>query len=200
MWSQTGFDMPDDLPYHVPDLGTYAARCMSQIIGSDLLIYDTLGMSRGGRDTELGFALGLRVAAWIVGPVEHGNLFLMLERPGCRIDRFPGWPAALAELRVQAERSASALAREAGVDPSYWSRLERGERQPPSRGVVLAMARALGLDPEGTDWLLLVAGHRTRLLERVAAVLLNERIPLEHCQGFAGAVELLCRCVEATAS
>lgn len=65
----------------------------------------------------------------------------------------------LIEYRKAAGVSQSALARQAGVSPSYVNRLERGERTPPSREVVLRIAAALGLDAVERDRLLLSGGY-----------------------------------------
>src|SRR3954454_660922 len=65
-------------------------------------------------------------------------------------------------LRAFRERmglSCNELERAVGVEPSYISRLERGEREPPRRRVVegLAVALQLGLDEQ--DRLLVSAGY-----------------------------------------
>lgn len=54
--------------------------------------------------------------------------------------------------------SLGALARLIGVDTSYLSLLERGERTNPARDVVLAIARTLNLGSDETDHLLFTAG------------------------------------------
>lgn len=63
--------------------------------------------------------------------------------------------------RLRVALSQGRLARLAGVDPAYVSRLERGPIAPgnaPSRKVVLALAEAVDAGPEGTERLLCAAG------------------------------------------
>ena len=70
--------------------------------------------------------------------------------------------AAVRTLRQQAGLSLNELARRAGVDPAYIHRIEaRGRQRPPlpRRGVVVAIAAALGSDARRTDQLLALAGH-----------------------------------------
>lgn len=72
--------------------------------------------------------------------------------------------ATVRALRTTAGISLNELARRADVDPAYIHRIEArggGARRPPlpRRGVVLAIARALGLDAPRTDQLLALAGH-----------------------------------------
>ena len=72
--------------------------------------------------------------------------------------------ATVHSLRQQAGLSLNELARRAGVDPAYIHRIEsRGgtQRRPPlpRRGVVSAIAAALGSNPHQTDQLLALAGH-----------------------------------------
>lgn len=67
------------VPYVTGDPDIWAARVLGQIRHADLLIYDTEGQSRGGRDTELGVALGLGTPIIIVGPIDtdHASLFVL---------------------------------------------------------------------------------------------------------------------------
>lgn len=65
----------------------------------------------------------------------------------------------LQRLRLKAGLSQNALAKKAGVDPSYINRIEKGERQPPSLSVVHDIARALDLEEFSTNQLLLSAGY-----------------------------------------
>ena len=72
--------------------------------------------------------------------------------------------AAVHALRLKVGLSLNELARRAGVDPAYIHRIEaRGataKRPPlPRRGVVLAIAAALGCDTRQTDQLLALGGH-----------------------------------------
>lgn len=70
--------------------------------------------------------------------------------------------AAVRRLRQAADLSLNELARRAGVDPAYIHRIEaRGAQRPPlpRRGVVLAIAAALGCGHAQTDQLLALGGH-----------------------------------------
>src|SRR5438876_8458783 len=51
-----------------------------------------------------------------------------------------------------------------GVEPSYLSKVERGEQPPPSEKTVAALARALGEDP---DMLLALAGKVSTDLQEI---------------------------------
>lgn len=62
--------------------------------------------------------------------------------------------------RLQAKTSQSKLARKAGVDPSYVSKLESGGRNP-TRERVIQIAEALELDDRKYDRLLDAAGYKT---------------------------------------
>lgn len=71
------------------------------------------------------------------------------------------------ELRAGRERAGlaqSALARLVGVDASYINRLEKGEREAPKSDLVGALARAIGLNGDATDRLLVSAGAPPRAL------------------------------------
>jgi transcriptional regulator with XRE-family HTH domain len=78
-----------------------------------------------------------------------------------------GFIGRLQAARQRAGLSQNQLARLAGIDPSYLNRIERGEREPPRREVVEALADALGLSPDAADDLLVSAGHLTRALARL---------------------------------
>src|SRR5436190_1717409 len=65
----------------------------------------------------------------------------------------------LRRFRERAGLSCNELARAVGVDPSYISRLERSEREPPRRRVVAGLASALQLDLDDQDRLLVSAGY-----------------------------------------
>jgi len=67
--------------------------------------------------------------------------------------------AVLRELRLRADLSQNALARRCALDSSYINRMESGERNAPSREVVDAFARALGLGQINADRLLVSAGY-----------------------------------------
>src|SRR5262245_48433479 len=92
----------------------------------------------------------------------------------------------LRRLRDRAGLSCNELARAVAVDPSYISRLERGEREPPRRPVVERLASALQLDLDDQDCLLVSAGYAPATvavlgtwdatLQAVASVLTDRRI------------------------
>ncbi|HEY2593459.1 MAG TPA: helix-turn-helix transcriptional regulator [Chloroflexota bacterium] len=74
----------------------------------------------------------------------------------------PHFGARVRALRLDAGLSLNELARRAGVDPAYIHRIEAQRAQRPAlprRGVVLAIASALGSDRRQTDELLALAGH-----------------------------------------
>lgn len=72
------------------------------------------------------------------------------------------WPFGilLRSLRLSAGLSQNVLAKRAGIVAAYVCRLEQGEHawRHPSRAVVTALARALGLDAYDTAQLLAAAG------------------------------------------
>jgi transcriptional regulator with XRE-family HTH domain len=66
------------------------------------------------------------------------------------------------QLRRHRERAGltqTALAKRAGADQSYINRLERGEREPPRRPLVVQLADQLALSQAERQHLLLLAGH-----------------------------------------
>ena len=65
----------------------------------------------------------------------------------------------LRNYREKAGISQSELARLAGIAPSYVSRVEAGERTPPRRNVVIAIAKALKLSYAERNELLLAASY-----------------------------------------
>lgn len=109
----------------------------------------------------------------------------------------------LREIRARRGLSQSALARAAGIDPSYLNRIERAEREPPKRSVVEALARELDLSPDEADRLLVAAGHLPRALARlgpldptirlVAGILADETIPLAERRELREIVGLIAR-------
>jgi transcriptional regulator with XRE-family HTH domain len=56
------------------------------------------------------------------------------------------------------------LAARVGIEPSYLSKIERGEQPPPSEKTILALAREVDLDP---DVLLALAGKISSDLEKI---------------------------------
>lgn len=114
----------------------------------------------------------------------------------------------LRETRVAKGFSQNELANRAGVDSSYINRIEREERDPPTRRVVVALSEALGLDPQQTDELLLGAGcapttnasellhqqiRQIPLLQLLAEVLTDDTIPDEEVELLKKQVQLLRR-------
>jgi transcriptional regulator with XRE-family HTH domain len=75
----------------------------------------------------------------------------------------------LQRYRLAAGLTQHALARAAGIDPTYVSRLERADRAPPRREVVDGLAAALGLEPRDRERLALAAGYAPVWLAALAA-------------------------------
>lgn len=65
----------------------------------------------------------------------------------------------LRQYRERAGRSRNALAREVGVDPSYLTRIEHGERDVPRQHIIEALYRALLLTIPERNQFLAVAGY-----------------------------------------
>ena len=107
----------------------------------------------------------------------------------------------LRRYRERAELSCNELARAVSVDPSYISRLERGEREPPRRRVVEALASALRLALDEQDCLLVSAGYAPATvavlgrwdstLQAVAEVLTDRRLSRQELDSFRQVIHLL---------
>lgn len=69
------------------------------------------------------------------------------------------FPALLRSFRERAVRSRNNLAHEVGVDPSYLTRIEHGDREPPRLHIVEALARSLRLSIADRNRLLVAAGY-----------------------------------------
>lgn len=69
------------------------------------------------------------------------------------------FPTLLRAYRERAGRSRNALAHEVGVDPSYLTRIEHGDREPPRQHIVEALTRALRLSIPERNRLLVSAGY-----------------------------------------
>ncbi len=67
-------------------------------------------------------------------------------------------------LQKDSQFSVRQVARRIDVEPSYLSKVERGETPPPSEGKILALARELGEDP---DVLLALAGKVSSELQEI---------------------------------
>ena len=107
----------------------------------------------------------------------------------------------LRHYRERADLSCNELARAVAVDPSYISRLERGEREPPRRPVVERLAGALQLELEDQDRLLVSAGYAPATvavlgrwdsaLQAVADVLTDGRMSNADLDSFRQVIQLL---------
>lgn len=107
----------------------------------------------------------------------------------------------LREFRERRQLSCNELARAVQVDPSYISRLERGEREPPRRVVVEAIAYALQINREDEDRLLVSAGYTPAALAElgcwdttiagVAGILLDKRLHDDEIKAFREVVDRL---------
>src|SRR5713226_175104 len=69
------------------------------------------------------------------------------------------FPQLLRGYRERTSRSRNNLAYEVGVDPSYLTRIEHGDREPPRQHIVEALARALRLTVPERNRLLVAAGY-----------------------------------------
>jgi transcriptional regulator with XRE-family HTH domain len=113
----------------------------------------------------------------------------------------PDFALLLRCFRERADFSCNELARAVGVDPSYISRLERAEREPPRRRVVAAIAHALQLAAADQDRLLVSAGYAPAAiaalgqwdptLQAVAEVLTDPQVPADALEQFRGVVAIL---------
>jgi transcriptional regulator with XRE-family HTH domain len=74
--------------------------------------------------------------------------------------------AALLQLFQERWPAQRAIAREAGIDHARYNRLVRGEVAPANREQVLAIARALRLNPLETDQFVAAAGYLPPSLTR----------------------------------
>ncbi len=116
-------------------------------------------------------------------------------------DGYGEFATLLRRFRERADLSCNELARAVGVDPSYISRLERSEREPPRRRVVEGLASALQLSLEDQDRLLVSAGYAPATvallgrwdttLQAVADVLVDRRLSPEEMNSFRQVIELL---------
>lgn len=110
--------------------------------------------------------------------------------------------AVLRGLRERAKLSQSALARGAGLDPSFINRLESGQRGA-DRAVVEGLVRALDLSGSDADRLLAAGGHLPAIFARVglddptlqlvARVLVDEEISPSDRAEFRQVVEAIGR-------
>ncbi len=75
----------------------------------------------------------------------------------------------LKSFRERTELSQSALAQAAGIDKSYISRLENGEREVTSRSLALRLAEILDLSPSEVDLWLISAGYVSPRMQALAS-------------------------------
>ena len=111
------------------------------------------------------------------------------------------FPGLLRSFRESAGRSRNNLAHEVGVDPSYLTRIEHGDREPPRQHIVEALARALRLSLQDRNRLLVAAGYAPLsvvqlgswddALQAVADVLNDIRLSQEERNEFRSVVRLI---------
>jgi len=111
------------------------------------------------------------------------------------------FPTLLRSFREAAGRSRNNLAHEVGVDPSYLTRIEHGDREPPRQHIVEALARALRLSLPDRNRLLVAAGYAPLsvvqlgawddALQAVADVLNDIRLSPEERNEFRSVVRLI---------
>ena len=92
-----------------------------------------------------------------------------------------GFAALLCEYREERDRSRNNLAYEVGVDSSYLSRIESGERAAPRQHIIDALARALNLSRAKHARLLVAADNCTAAKithQQMEAIVFHE---LNHC-------------------
>lgn len=109
----------------------------------------------------------------------------------------------LRSYRERAGLSQNSLAKKVGLSPSYINRLERGEREAPTREVVEALAGTLGLSSSDRDRLALAAGHppsglvalsgKDDIISLVADVLSDESIPEKERDDFRLLIRVMAR-------
>jgi transcriptional regulator with XRE-family HTH domain len=94
--------------------------------------------------------------------------------------------------RVRRGVSRNSLCHEVGCDPSYGTRIEAGDRDPPRRHIVEAFARTLRLKPAERAGLLMAAGYSawawSDALQAVADVLSDLDLTLEERAHFRAGV------------
>jgi len=111
------------------------------------------------------------------------------------------FPSLLLTFRDRAGRSRNNLAHEVGVDPSYLTRIEHGDREPPRQHIVEALARALHLSVTDRNRLLVSAGYAPLsvvqlgawddALQAVADVLNDLRLSPEERNEFRSVVRMI---------
>lgn len=117
-----------------------------------------------------------------------------------QVERAQSFGTAMERFRVDRGLSRNRLALSSGIDPSYLTRCARGERNPPRRPIVEAMARTMCLKEPERRVLLAAAGYVDRevslwdgCLIDVATVLQDEEIPLKERAEFRAVLSALAR-------
>jgi transcriptional regulator with XRE-family HTH domain len=113
------------------------------------------------------------------------------------------FPVLLRGFRERIKRSRNALAHEVGVDPSYLTRIEHGDREPPRQHIVVALARALRLPSQERNRLLVAAGYAPLsvvqlgtwddAMQDIADVLNDIELTVEERNEFRGVVRSICK-------
>lgn len=83
----------------------------------------------------------------------------------------------LRDFRVASDMSVNTLARKVHIDPSYVSRMERAERDPCRREILLNMCHAMNLAPEDADSLMACAGYAPECLQAAVQRIANSGDP-----------------------
>lgn len=109
--------------------------------------------------------------------------------------------ALLRSFRERGGRTRNNLAHEVGVDPSYLTRIEHGDREPPRLHIVEALARALRLSIADRNRLLVSGGYAPLsvvqlgswddALQAVADVLTDIHLTPEERDQFRSVVQLI---------
>ena len=110
------------------------------------------------------------------------------------------WPNTLRFFRERAKCSKRTLALAIGVDPSYLTRIENGDREPPKQHILLALSQSLELVIPDRNILLVSAGYAPLeireigwepALQAVAEVLTDSQLTPEDKGQFRFLVESL---------
>lgn len=122
------------------------------------------------------------------------------QRKDSRISRFA---RLLYEHRRAAGKAGFVVAREAGVNPSYLTRIENGDRDPPGRSIVDALVRALDMDPVDQSDFYVAAGlippvithigGWPQALEVVSGILADPTIPEDEKREFRRTILAIAR-------
>jgi transcriptional regulator with XRE-family HTH domain len=139
----------------------------------------------------------IRAAAWELRALDDPTTNKMEISMGMRED----FPTLLRSFRERAGRSRNSLANEVGVDPSYLTRIEHGDREPPRQHIVEALARVLRLSLSERNRLLVGAGFAPLsvmqlgswddALQAVADVLNDATLSAEERDQFRSVVQMI---------